>query len=161
MSEFCHCDECNHGPGDNERFESEKTALEAENQRLNRRVEQTRHPIHDCERWVVRAEKAEADLAASRKELEVTHVRLRTAESARDEARAAGRESGGTAPEKSSRREPLAAAKPAARLPPHDYEDCPHLDCQDHWASMSEDAKARLRAEFASANCDPERGCAG
>src|SRR3990167_8409169 len=64
MSEFCHCDECNHGPGDNERFESEKTALEAENQRLNRRVEQTRHPIHDCERWVVRAEQAEADLAA-------------------------------------------------------------------------------------------------
>jgi len=130
MSEFCHCDECNHGPGDNERFESEKTALEAENQRLNRRVEQTRHPIHDCERWVVRAEKAEADLAASRKELEVTHVRLRTAESARDEARAAGRESGdtngsraaGTTPDREGPT-PSAAAKPAARLHTVVHED--------------------------------------
>jgi len=37
--------------------------------------------------------------------------------------RAAGRESGGTAPEKSSRREPLAAAKPAAR-DPDDEREC-------------------------------------
>ena len=75
-------------------------------------------------------EKAEADLAASRKELEVTHVRLRTAESARDEARAAGRESGdtngsraaGTTPDREGPT-PSAAAKPAARLHTVVHED--------------------------------------
>ena len=75
-------------------------------------------------------EKAEADLAASRKELEVTHVRLRTAESARDEARVAGRESGdtngsraaGTTPDREGPT-PSAAAKPAARLHTVVHED--------------------------------------
>ena len=75
-------------------------------------------------------EKAEADLAASRKELEVTHVRLRTAESARDEARVAGRESGdpngsraaGTPPDREGP-PPSAAAKPAARLHTVVHED--------------------------------------
>ena len=111
MSEFCHCDECNHGPGDNERFESEKTALEAENQRLNRRVEQTRHPIHDCERWVVRAEKAEADLAALAQHAD-DFCRCGDVHLIK---RAAGRESGTETDQPSQLGDGNSAAKPAAR----------------------------------------------
>lgn len=77
---------------------NEIAALEARTEKAERELSMERN-AHAATRkshayWLAECKKAEAELAAMRKELEVTHTRLRTAESARDEARTAGRESG-------------------------------------------------------------------